>query len=533
MAFTTDIKKRRNSNIKIKKLEKAQIYSQRLKDNIIKINKEASSNEINRQEDTPTEYGTNQVIYGIKTIANKSINKVEQQGKKSMQQTRKNIEKSVQKIRDIKQSSKKLEKANNKIKNTNLKKKKREIKEAVRATQKTVKTTKRITKETVRGAKKAYQTTKETAKNAGKGIKIGVKATISIMKTIIAGTKALLSAIIAGGWVAVLIIIVICVIAMICCSVFGIFFSNEENVGDKTMSEVIREIDSEFSNKIAEIQKDNQYDEYAIEYNRAEWKDILSIYAVVIGNGKNATDAVSLDEQKIDKLKEIFWEMNFINSRVETKEIEAIDENGGMTKTTKNILYIDIESKTIEEMMRKYNLNEKQRKQIVELQKDEYNSMWNYVVYGSSMNGNQIVTIALSQVGNVGGQPYWSWYGFNNRVEWCACFVSWCANQCGLIEKGTIPKFSACVDGVAWFKRNNRWYDRKQRGCPITGDIIFFDWRKKNNGGQDGVPDHVGIVKEVKDNRVYTVEGNSGDRCKENSYALDEMQILGYGIAIS
>ena len=67
--------------------------------------------------------------------------------------------------------------------------------------------------------------------------------------------------------------------------------------------------------------------------------------------------------------------------------------------------------------------------------------------------GNQaIVEVALTQLGNEGGQPYWSWYGFEGRVEWCACFVSWCADQCGYIESGIIPKFAGCVDGANWFR---------------------------------------------------------------------------------
>ena len=141
----------------------------------------------------------------------------------------------------------------------------------------------------------------------------------------------------------------------------------------------------------------------------------------------------------------------------------------------------------------------------------------------SGLFGNgQLVTIAKSQLGNEGGQKFWSWYGFDNRVEWCACFVSWCADQSGLIASGNVPKFSLCRDGVSWFQGKNKW----QSGgtTPTAGMIIFFDW------DHDGNSDHVGIVEKCEGGRVYTVEGNSSDQVRQRNYAMDYASILGYGV---
>ena len=141
----------------------------------------------------------------------------------------------------------------------------------------------------------------------------------------------------------------------------------------------------------------------------------------------------------------------------------------------------------------------------------------------ASGNGkNDIVEVALSQVGNVGGRPYWSWYGFSSRVEWCACFVSWCANECGYIEDGTIPKFSYCQSGANWFKAKGRWQSREY--IPKAGDIIFFDWEG------DGHTDHVGIVEKCDENRVYTIEGNNGNEVKRKNYPIRNLWIYGYVI---
>ena len=135
--------------------------------------------------------------------------------------------------------------------------------------------------------------------------------------------------------------------------------------------------------------------------------------------------------------------------------------------------------------------------------------------------GNQnIVNIAIDQVGNEGGQPYWSWYGFNSRVEWCACFVSWCLNQAGYSE----PKFAACQSqGIPWFRNNGQWANGNYKDL-APGDVIFFDWEG------DGSADHVGIVIGTDGQRVYTVEGNSGDSCRIRDYDINSNVIIGYGL---
>ena len=132
----------------------------------------------------------------------------------------------------------------------------------------------------------------------------------------------------------------------------------------------------------------------------------------------------------------------------------------------------------------------------------------------------KIVSVALSQLGNEGGEPFWSWYGFESRVEWCACFVSWCYGQMGLSE----PRFAACQSqGIPWFTSRGQWGARGYENI-APGDAIFFDW------DLDGSSDHVGLVIGTDGSRVYTVEGNSGDACKIKSYPLDYACIKGYGL---
>lgn len=532
-----DIKKKQKSNVKIKAIDKTKIYTQKLKDNIITIKEKA--NDINNQEDNTTnEYGANKIKETVRTVSNKGINDFNRYGQKSVNETRKNIvfakdtikrkikntdiKKKVEEVKGIAKNEKKM------IKSLGQKNTRKIIKNAPKTVKNVEKTEKNI-KRTIKGFKKTYQVAKVTAKNVVQFGKVGVKATAKTIKGIIASLKALISAIIAGGWLALVIIVIICVIGLICSSVFGIFFSNEKNSNNRTMSSVVTEINTEFTNKIAEIQRNNLHDDYEIKSDRAEWKDIISIYAVLVTNGEEQSDVVTLDDKKVQKLKDIFWEMNEISSKVEEveKDIETTDENGNVKseKVTRKVLYIEIKKKTVEEMIEKYNMNEKQKEQLAEIRKEEYLSMWSNVLYGSSAGSNDIVQVAFSQIGNVGGQPYWSWYGFSSRVEWCACFVSWCANQCGYIDSGIIPKFASCeVEGVTWFKTCGLWQEKGY--SPKAGDIIFFDWADK----RDGKADHVGIVSKCENGKVYTIEGNTrGDICKQKEYSIDSSDILGYG----
>ena len=142
-------------------------------------------------------------------------------------------------------------------------------------------------------------------------------------------------------------------------------------------------------------------------------------------------------------------------------------------------------------------------------------------LFAGLFGNQQIVSVAMGQLGNSGGQKFWSWYGFDSRVEWCACFVSWCADQSGLIESGNVPKFSLCSEGVTWFQGKNKW----QSGgtIPSAGMIIFFDW------DHDGTSDHVGIVEKCEGGRVYTIEGNSSDQVRQRNYTVDYGAIMGYG----
>lgn len=277
--------------------------------------------------------------------------------------------------------------------------------------------------------------------------------------------------------------------------------------------------------------KANTYNVIEITGLNPSWKDVLAIYAAKTSfDPNNPQEVASMDENKKTLLKTVFWDVHSISSSVATKTvsvpIETADANGNITVTyttvTKTYLYITITHKTSNEMATTYRFDSQQKQILTELLSDEFADLWSSVLYGISGGSKKIINVASTQIGNSGGQPYWSWYGFGSRVEWCACFVSWCANESGYINSGIIPKFASCDVGMTWFQNHGRWQPNTY--IPREGDIIFFDW---NN---DGKPNHVGIVEKAENGKVYTIEGNSGDACKKLEYNLSDSKIIGYGI---
>jgi len=153
---------------------------------------------------------------------------------------------------------------------------------------------------------------------------------------------------------------------------------------------------------------------------------------------------------------------------------------------------------------------------------DEEGNNFAYDFYEIGPGDTAIVKVAQAQLGNVGGNKFWKWYGFSSHVHWCACFVSWCGDQCGYIKAGIIPKYAVCGNGANWFKEKHRWANRGY--APKPGDIIFFDF------DHDGVMDHTGIVESCDGKTVTTIEGNSGNACRRQSYVRGSSQIAGYGV---
>ena len=450
------------------------------------------------------------------TAAN-SLIKTRQQGKRTIKTTARNAEKTV------KTTAKGTVKATEK----GVKTAKATSKTAIKTRSQTAKAAQKTAKASAKAAQKAAQTAKATAKATAEATKATVKATIAAVKAIIAGTKALISALIAGGWIAVVIILIVVLLG---CAV-SLFGGGSDSTSYTPVS-------AEVEAYTPLIQK------YAKQYGIPEYVELIKAVMMQESGGKGS-DPMQAAEGSFNKkyphepngIKDPEYSIECGVQELKAALVSAEVENPIDMERIKLALqgynfgngYISW-AKTNYGGYSYANAVEFSAMQAQRLGWEKYGDtqypahVLRYYPYGRAFTsgGNQaIVEVALTQLGNEGGQPYWSWYGFGGRVEWCACFASWCADQCGYLESGIIPKFSLCSDGVNWFKGKGQWQDKNYE--PQAGDLIFFDW------GSDGSIDHVGIVEKCENGTVYTVEGNSGDACKQQSYPVGSSSIYGYG----
>ena len=558
-----DIKTRDVVKGTIKTVDRAAIAERRMKQSYL-LTKDKAKQFDKMSGASETEYASEQVEQKTETVAKHVVQRIDQKGRKGFEFTRGNIrtrmkgsdEKNKNFLRKRAKGSndKKVQGDENalnkgfnlmgkKVDKTSKNKASKDIKTAkapqkpinyikstIKDAEQTTETTRKTIAASSRVSKGVTQVAKSVTRTITSGAKTVAKATTKAVRATMTTAKMSVAAIAAGGWAAIVAIVVICLSALLLGSVFGIFFAGEDTGTGQTIQTVVREINSDYDDKLMSIRDKSSYEVLEMKGSRAVWKEVLAVYSVKVN-----TDPDNPAKKKL--LKTIFWDMNNISSRTEDKletVITETDDGNGNIVQIKNTerrtyLYITVSHKTAYDMASKYGFNREQREYLDELLSDENNSLWSSVLYGTSGEDNQIVAVALSQVGNVGGRPYWSWYGFNSRVEWCACFVSWCANECGYIETGIIPKYASCVNGVQWFKDRGQWLDGSAE--PLPGMIIFYDWDKQGQSGQqDGRADHTGIVWKVENGYVYTIEGNLSDKCMTSRRPIGEYQILGYGV---
>ena len=384
-----DIKVKEIKDKTIKSLNKTKAWTERVKEPIALLNNK--SKEQLEENNTTSEYGEEQIkfysnrmknetIYQSKKVANKTTNKLKEEYKKN-----KVIKKSD------KLNSKIVKSPTNRIKNT-----KNNIKKTERITNESVKTSKKILEQ---GRKLAIQTTKSTIRTT----KAAIKLTVSMIKSIIAAVKSLGAILAAGGTVATIVVIIICLVALLLSSVFGIFFANEGE--SRTMTSVISQINTEVYTK-AENQKFlSKADDIIVQSTHSNWKEVIAVYSVKHSNDNSEDSSIVmyLNEKNISKLRTVFYDFNTIKIDIKTENVEEnvekennennlsfnnnfqtpIISNKTETKT-KTIIYVNVESKSLEQIMSQYKFSDEQKSQVRELLSEDYDELWLNLLYGNN-----------------------------------------------------------------------------------------------------------------------------------------------------
>ena len=377
-----DIKVKEVGKKTIKTLDKGVIATERLKDTIVHTKEKAENTQFN--DSNIIEDGSNKIIFVSNLTVDETIYHFNKYGKKAVVDTKNNVIKTKVKIKNIK--DKLLAQKNKKVATKG-------TKTAIKTGKSIAKNTEKVAKESVKASQRALKLARETAKQTARATKAVVKATVTAIKGIIAATKALISLLLAGGWVAMVVIVIICLIGLLVGSIFGIFFSSEKTSPNAiTMKDVIAECNQEFSDKLQTIQDQNPHDDYVLDGNMATWKDVLIIYTVKQANGFDGGEVITMDDNKKALVKQIFWEMNSLSSEVKTEKVteQGVNTDEMPKEVEKRVLHIKITSKSAEQMKNDYHFNSAQIRQYNELSSSEYNSLWGGVIYGLNNTGDFI-----------------------------------------------------------------------------------------------------------------------------------------------
>lgn len=553
-----DIKTRDAVTGTIKAIDKSAVAIERMKDAFIRTKDEAQRG-ASSAEDTPEKYAANQVTGHVETTAAHTAREFNKNGQTAVQQSARSHTRPFSdrrpstfietpqpetagarfKREEHKRMLLRTQRSSGEtIKPSVREKRTRSIKTADRAVkpvERSVRTVRRTARTipanpgvTVKTANASARRAKAAARNSVEVVKKAAAAASKAIRAILAATKALVNAILAGSWIAITIVLVVVLLGA-ALSLFGSesgrmsyvpvsaeveaytpvirVYANQYGIGEYV--ELIKAIMMQESGGQGFDPMQASESGYNTRYPRTPNAITDPEYSIDVGV---QTVADSLQQAEVESpvdmenIKLALQGYNFGNGFIPWAQenyggysaIAAIEFSNYMTAQLGWSGYGD----------KQYPAH-----------------VLRYYPFGRAFTaeGNQaIVEIALTQIGNVGGEPYWSWWGLSERAEWCAMFVSWCAAQAGLLDSGAIPKFENCNWGANWFKDNAGWADASAE--PSPGDIIFFDWEP------DGYPDHVGIVEKCEGGLVYTIEGNVNDDCARGRYYVGDTRIFGYGL---
>lgn len=547
-----DIKTRDAVTGTIKAIDKSAVAAERMKDAFIRTKDEAQRS-TSPAEDSPEKYAADKVTSLAETAASRTARKAVQQSARSHTRPFSDRRPSTFietpqpetagarfKREEHKRMSLRTQRNSGETIKTSVREKRtRSIKTADRAVkpvERSVRTVRRTARTipanpgvTVKTANASARRAKAAARNSVEVVKKAAAAASKAIRAILAATKALVNAILAGSWIAITIVLVVVLLG----AALSLFGSESGRTSYVPVSEEV-----ETYTPIIRV--------YANQYGIGEYVELIKAIMMQESGGQG------LDPMQASE--------SGYNTRYPRTPNAITDPeysiNVGVQTIADSLRQAEVESpvdmENIKLALQGYNFgngfilwareNYGGYSAIAAIEFSNWKAAqlgWNgygdkqypahvlrYYPFGRAFTaeGNQaIVEIALTQVGNVGGEPYWSWWGLSERAEWCAMFVSWCAAQAGLLDSGAIPKFENCNWGANWFKDNAGWADGSAE--PSPGDIIFFDWEP------DGYPDHVGIVEKCENGLVYTIEGNVNDDCAQGHYYVGDACIFGYGLS--
>ena len=358
----------------------------------------------------------------------------------------------------------------------------------------------------------------QTTKTAETAVQKTAQAAGRALRAIIAAAQSLLAAIAAGGSTVVAMVLVICLIGLLIVSPFGIFFSGEDSGTGYTMPDAVSMLNSDFSARIEQIKAENPHDELDMDNAGSaamisNWRDVLAVYAVRTTTDNASPDEVAtLTEEKMEILREIFWDMNTI-----TYWTEIVP--GGKDEADTVILHITVTIKTHLQMADEHQFNTEQRRLLEELMQPKYQELF-MVLTGSyqdielspdevakiienlpadlSENRKQVVLTAYQLLGRV----HYFWGGKSLVIGWDSRWgMPMEVTAEGSSTTGTVRPFgldcSGMVDWVFYNQSGGQYVIGHGGGATAQHSYCTpIDWSDAQPGDLVFYPEdsHVGIV---------------------------------------
>ena len=405
-----DIKTRDVVKGTVKTIDKSAVAAERMKDAYIRT-KDKAEHGIYSADNSPNEYAADRITGSAESAAREAVHQFDKQGRRGIRTTKENISKAKEHFRQkkaenglrrsadtAKKSIKTVERGEKNIKQTAKSTGKVTIKSAkgsVKTAQKTIKTAEqtaktaiKTTQQAAKVAQKTAQATARAARAAAHAARAAAKGAVSAVRGMLAAARGLVAAIAAGGWIAVAVILVICMAAFLVGSCFGIFFGSPDSEA-QSIRQVVAGLDADYMGQLERIKANISHDVLEMSGSRAGWQEVLAVYAVrVAANPHEPQQVATMDEGKKAILTDIFWQMNGISSRTESRTeeiiIETDDGNGNIVETvttvTRTYLYITVTGKSADVMADQYGFTEKQRKQLAELLDGAYKKYWETLI---------------------------------------------------------------------------------------------------------------------------------------------------------
>ena len=361
-----DIKVKEKFKTGIKTIDKSVVWTSNVKDTVSDIRER--SNMINDEKTSNVEYADNK----IEMIANKSRNATVRGSKKVITKTKDRMIKNYKN----KQVDKIKKGTGKKIKN-----------KAIKQVKDTPKNVERARKVAIRTKQAAQKTAKATAV----AVKKITKAIVASAKALIAGAKSLIALLGTGGVIALIVVILICLIGLLCSSIFGIFFSNNNS---RTMNSVITQINNEIYQKAEKEQMLTPNSEIVIDNTVTNWREVIAVYSVKYANDKENADIIMyINEKNIKNIRTVFNDFNKVSISKSSSNGYLITNDGSFiqspntqteTEDGKTIIHVIIQSKNLDDVMNQYSFTDEQKKNTKELLSDKYSDLWTQLLYGSN-----------------------------------------------------------------------------------------------------------------------------------------------------